>query len=148
MAEIKNFLIVVNSGTDKPYNHYAAFVVAFLAKKLAGIETVSIYYGPYGVAMSKKGELGKLVLGADLKELVASQIDGLNATDFPDNLEQLARFEKDQLGVGIYSCGTFHVVDGAGASLEDTSGIEDFIVPLKLPQAAGALLGADKIHYL
>jgi hypothetical protein len=30
----------------------------------------------------------------------------------------------------------------------DTAGIEDFIVPVKLPQAAAALLGADKIHYL
>lgn len=30
----------------------------------------------------------------------------------------------------------------------DTAGIEDFIVPVKLPQAAAAILGADKIHYL
>jgi hypothetical protein len=32
--------------------------------------------------------------------------------------------------------------------VEDTAGIEDFIVPVKLPQAAAAILGADKIHYL
>jgi len=32
MAKTENFLIVVNSGTDKPYNQYAAYVVAFLAK--------------------------------------------------------------------------------------------------------------------
>jgi hypothetical protein len=29
MAQVKSFLIVVNNGTDKPYNHYAAYVVAF-----------------------------------------------------------------------------------------------------------------------
>jgi hypothetical protein len=62
MADVKNFLIVVNSGVDHPYNHYAPYVVAFLGKKLGNIE--------------------------------------------------------------------------------------DFIVPLKLPQAAEALLSVDKIHYL
>ncbi len=148
MAEVKKFLIVVNSRVDQPYNHYAAYVVAFLAKKLAGIENVSIYYGPEGVAMTKKGELAKLAIDDSIKDLIASQVDGLNAADLPDNLEQLARFEKEQLGVNIYSCGTFHVIDGAGNSIEDLSRIEDFIVPLKLPQAAEALLTSDKIHYL
>lgn len=148
MAQIQNFLIVVNSGPDKPFNQYAAYVVAFMAKKLAGIPTVSIYYGPYGVAMARKGELAKLALDASLKELVAGQIEGLSASDLPDNLEQLARFVKEQLGVGIYSCGTFHVVQGIGKNIEDTTSSEDFITPLKLPQAAEALLGADKIHYL
>lgn len=148
MADTQNFLIVVNSGPDKPYNQYAAYVVAFLAKKLGNVPTVSIYYGPYGVAMTRKGELAKLGMDASLKELVASQIEGLSASDLPDNLEQLARFVKGQLGVGIFSCGTFHVVDGIGKNLDDTTNSEDFIVPLKLPQAAGALLGADKIHYL
>ena len=75
-------------------------------------------------------------------------MEGLSASALPDNLEQLARFEKTQLGVNIVSCGTFHVIDGAGKSVEDTAGIEDFIVPVKLPQAAAAILGADKIHYL
>ena len=50
--------------------------------------------------------------------------------------------------MGIYSCGTFHVVAGVGKDLDDTSNTEDFVVPLKLPDAAGALLAADKIHYL
>lgn len=148
MANTENFLIVVNSGTDKPYNHYAAYVVAFLAKQVAKIPNVTIYYGPYGVAMTKKGELAKLPIQAEVKELIAGQVEGLSASALPDNLEQMARFEKDRLGVHIVSCGTFHVIDGAGKTIEDTSEIEDFIVPVKLPDAAGALLGADKIHYL
>jgi predicted peroxiredoxin len=148
MADVKNFLVVVNSGKDHPYNHYAAYVVAFLAKKLGNIETVSVYYGPEGVAMTKKGELAKLAIQDSVKELIAGQIEGLNPSDLPDNLERLARFLKNNLGVNIFSCGTFHVIDGVGKDLDDTSNLEDFIVPLKLPQAAQALLGADKIHYL
>jgi predicted peroxiredoxin len=148
VAEVKNFLIVVNSGIDKPYNHYAAYVVAFLAKQVAKVDSVTLYYGPYGIAITKKGELAKLPIQSVVKDLIASQIDGLSASDLPDNLEQLARFEKDQLGVNIVSCGTFHVIDGAGKAIDDTSGIEDFITPIKLPQAGEALLGADRIHYL
>jgi hypothetical protein len=148
MAEVNSLLIVVNSGTDKPYNHYAAYVVAFMGKQIAKIENVTVYYGPYGIGMTRKGELAKLAIQNSIKELVASQIEGLSASDLPDNLEQLARFEKDKLDINIVSCGTFHVIDGAGKSLDDTSNIEDFITPVKLPQAAEAILGADKIHYL
>jgi predicted peroxiredoxin len=148
MAEVNSLLIVVNSGTDKPYNHYAAYVVAFMGKQVAKIENVTIYYGPYGIGMTRKGELAKLAIQGSVKELVASQIEGLSASDLPDNLEQLARFEKDKLGINIVSCGTFHVIDGAGKTIDDTSNIEDFITPVKLPQAAEAILGADKIHYL
>ncbi len=148
MSEVKNMLIVVNSGADKPYNHYASYVVAFLAKQVAKIDSVTIYYGPYGIAMTKKGELAKLAITAEIKKLIADQIDGLSPEDLPDNLEQMARFEKDKLGVNIVSCGTFHVIDGAGKSLEDTSGIEDFIVPVNLQDAAGALVNADKIYQL
>jgi predicted peroxiredoxin len=148
MAKTENFLIVVNSGTDKPYNHYAAYVVAFLAKNVAKVPNVTIYYGPYGVAMTKRGELAKLPITDDIKNLIAGQVEGLSASMLPDNLEQLARFEKGQLGVNIVSCGTFHVIDKAGKSIDDTTAIEDFIVPVKLPDAAGALLNADKIHYL
>lgn len=148
MAETKSFLIVVNTPPERPLNHYASYVVAFLAKKLGNVPTVNIYYGPEGVGMTRKGELAKLGCDADLKKLIAGQIEGLSPEDLPDNMEQMARFCKDQLGVGIFSCGTFHVVTGVGKDLEDTSGIEDFVVPLKLPQAAEALLGADKIHYL
>ena len=148
MADVKNFLVVVNSGADKPYNHYAGYVVAFLAKQLAKIDTVTIYYGPLAIGMTKKGELAKLAITSEIKELIASQIEGLSASDLPDNLEQMARFESDKLGVNIVSCGTFHVIDGAGKTLDDTSNIEDFITPVKLPQAAEAILSADKIHYL
>lgn len=148
MAGVNSLLIVVNSGADKPYNHYATYVVAFMGKQVAKIESVTVYYGPYGIGMTKKGELAKLAIQGSVKELVASQIEGLSASDLPDNLEQLARFEKESLGVNIVSCGTFHVIDGAGKSLDDTSNIEDFIIPVKLTQAAEAMLSADKIHYL
>ena len=148
MADVKNFLIVVNSGADKPYNHYASYVVAFLAKQLAKVDSVTIYYGPLAIGMTKKGELAKLAITSEIKELIASQIEGLSASDLPDNLEQMARFEKDKLGVNIVSCGTFHVIDGAGKTIDDKSNIEDFVTPVKLPQAAEAIFGADKTHYL
>ncbi len=148
MVDVKNFLIVVNSGADKPYNHYASYVVAFLAKQLEKIDTVTIYYGPLAIGMTKKGELAKLAITGETKELLASQIEGLSAPDLPDNLEQMARFEKDKLGVNIVSCGTFHVIDGAGKSIDDKSNIEDFVTPVRLPQAAEAILGADKTYYL
>ena len=121
MAETNNFLIVVNTPPERPFNHYAAYVVAFLAKKLGNVPTVNIYYGPEGVTMTRKGELAKLGCDADLKNLIAGQIEGLSPDDLPDNMEQMARFCKDQLGVGIFSCGTFHVVAGVGKDLEDTS---------------------------
>jgi len=148
MAGIKNLLIIVNSGPDKPYNQYAAYVVAFVAKQTAKIENVTIFYGPQGVVMTKKGELAKLTIQDPVKELIASQIDGLSASDLPDNLEQLARFEKEKLGVNIATCGTFHVIDGFAKTIDDTSNIEDFITPLKIPEAGEALLSADKVHYL
>ena len=147
MPETKNLLIIVNSGADKPYNQYAAYVVAFMAKQIAKIEKVTVFYGPEGVRMAKKGELAKLGISSSVKELVASQIEGLSPSDLPDNLEALARFEKDKLGVSIASCGTFHVIDGFAKTVDDTTNIEDFIMPVKLPQAAEALLGADRILY-
>jgi len=36
----------------------------------------------------------------------------LCAADLPDNLKQMAHFQKDQLGVIIASCATFHVIGG------------------------------------
>ena len=114
-------------------------VVAFMSKQVAKIDSVTVYYGPYGIAMTNKGELAKLAIMSEVKDLIASQIEGLSASDWPDNLEQLARFEKDKLGVNIVSCGTFHVIDGAGKSIDDRSSIEDFVTPVKLPQAAEAI---------
>ena len=147
MPETKNLLIIVNSGADKPYNQYAAYVVAFMAKQIAKIEKVTVYYGPEGVRMAKKGELAKLGISSSVKELVANQIEGLSPSDLPDNLEVLARFEKDELGIRIASCGTFHVIDGFAKEIDDTTNIEDFIIPVKLPQAAKAILSADRILY-
>jgi len=143
-----SFLIVVNSGADKPYNHYAAYVVAFLAKHMANIRNVTVYYGPYGIGMTRKGELAKLAITGEVKDLIAGQIEGLSASDLPDNLEQLARFEKDKLGVSIVSCGTFHVITGTGKTIDDCSAVEDFIAPVDLTQAAQAIIEADKIYYL
>jgi predicted peroxiredoxin len=148
MAELKNFYILVNSGDDKPKNQYTAYVVAFMAKQLAKIDNVGIHYGPQGVGMVRKGELAKLAITTEVKELIASQLEGLSATDLPDNLEQMARFIKDNLGIRITSCGTFHVMDGFARSVDDPSNIEDFIIPIKLPQAAEQLLSADKIFFL
>ena len=147
MPETKNLIIVVNSGADKPYNQYAAYVMAFVAKRVANIETVAIFYGPQGIGMTKKGELAKLVINSEVKELISGQINGLSASDLPDDLAELARFESSELGVHIVSCGTFHVIDGFAASLDDKSQIEDFIVPLKLPQIMKGILAADKILY-
>lgn len=146
MPQIKNLLIEVNTGSDKPYNQYAAYVVAFMAKQ-AKIENVTVFYGPQGIGMSKKGELAKLAIPSSVKELVAGQLEGVSPSDLPDNLEQMARFVKDKLGVNIASCGTFHVIDGFAKTIDDKSNIEDFITPVKLPQAAEALLGADKILF-
>lgn len=145
MAKTENLLITVNS-TD-PYNQYGSYVIAFLAKKLGNVSKVTIFYGPKGIGVTKKGELAKLTISDDLKELVAGQIEGLAASDLPGNLEQMARFEKDQLGVTIASCGTFHVVDGLAKNVDDSSNIEDFIVPVKLPMAWEAIDEADKILY-
>jgi hypothetical protein len=118
-----------------------------MAKQIAKIEKVTVYYGPYGVAMTKKGELAKLALTKESKELVASQLEGVSPSDLPDNLELTARFHKDNLGINIVSCGTFHVLDGLGKTIDDKSNIEDFVTPVTLSQAAEAMLGADKILY-
>ncbi|NIA19491.1 MAG: hypothetical protein GWP07_03525 [Xanthomonadaceae bacterium] len=145
MSETKNLLLLVN--TTEPANQYASYVVAFMAKKLGNVPNVTIYYGPNAVSMTKKGELAKLAIPQEVKELIAGQLDGLSAADLPDNLEQMARFQKDQLGVTIASCATFHVIGGFAESVDDTSNIEDFIVPVKLPDAWGAIDGADKVLY-
>jgi predicted peroxiredoxin len=147
MSQPENLLIIVNSGVDKAYNQYAAYVVAFMAKQIAKIRNVTVYYGPQGVGIVKKGTLASFTIQDSVKRLIADQVEGLSPKDLPDNLEKLARFEKDQLGVNLVSCATFHVIDGFATTVDDKSNIEDFITPVKLPQAAEALLGADKIVY-
>jgi len=147
MGMPQNLLIIVNSATEKPYNQYASYVVAFLAKKLAKVPNVTLYYGPHGVGMTRRGTLAGLAIEDSVKKLIAGQLEGLSASDLPDNLEQLARFVKDRLGVQIASCATFNVIDGLASSVDDTSRLENFITPVKLPQAAEALMLADKILY-
>jgi predicted peroxiredoxin len=147
MPEIKNLLILVNTGMDKAYNQYASYIVAFAAKKIAKIPEVTIFYGPQGIEVAKKGNLVSLKIGDSVKKLIADQIEGLSPEDLPNNLEEMARFVKDELGVKIMSCGTFHVIDGFAKSIDDKSEIENFITPAKLPDAANGLLGADRILY-
>ena len=89
--------------------------------------------------------MAKLAFPEDVKKLIAGQFEGLKPEDLQDNLELMARFVKDTLGVKIGSCATFHVVSGFAASVEDTTNIEDFIMPVKIPDAVEASLSADKI---
>jgi hypothetical protein len=145
MPQMENLLIVVDS-TDL-YNQYAAYLDAFMARKLSNVPKVTIFYGPNCVSLTKKGELAKIPISAEVKELIAGQLEGLSASDLPDNLEQMARFQKEQLGVNLFSCGTANVIDGFAKEIEDTSNVEDFIVPLKLPQVWEAYAGADKILF-
>ena len=145
---MKNLLIEVNSGADKPYNQYAAYVAALMAKQILKIPNVTIFYGPQGIGMVKKGELAKLAITGSVKELIAGQLEGVSASDIPDNRELMARFVRDKFGVIIVSCGTFHVIDGFAKTIDDTSNIEDFIIPITLPQAAEGLQTVDMmIHY-
>lgn len=148
IKKIEKLLIFVNSGMDRPFSQYASYVIAFTAKQIHKIPEVMVYYGPQGVEVAKKGNLAKLALPDDVKELIAGQFEDLNPDDLPDNLELMARFLKDSLGVNIGSCATFHVVSGFATSIEDTSNIEDFIMPVKIPDAVEAALSADKILYL
>ena len=71
MPETKNLLIIVNSGADKPYNQYAAYVVAFMAKQIAKIERVTVYYGPQGVNITKKGTLAGFAISDEVKKLIS-----------------------------------------------------------------------------
>ncbi len=145
IGKIEKLLIFVNSGMDSPFSQYASYAIAFTAKKIHNIPDVMVYYGPQGVEVTKKGNLAKLAFPDNVKELIAGQFEGLSPGDLPDNLEQMARFVKDALGVNIGSCATFHVVSGFATSIEDTSNIEDFIMPVKIPDAVAAALSADKI---
>jgi len=145
IGKIEKLLIFVNSGMDRPFSQYASYAIAFTAKKIHNIPDVMVYYGPQGVEVTKKGNLAKLAFPDNVKELIAGQFEGLSHGDLPDNLEQMARFVKDALGVNIGSCATFHVVSGFATSIEDTSNIEDFIMPVKIPDAVAAALSADKI---
>lgn len=145
MDKMQNLLIVVDN--NRPYNHYAAYLDAFMAKQISNVPNVSIFYGPNCVAITRKGELAKITITAELKELIAGQLENLSASDLPDNLEQMARFQKTQLGINIFSCGTANVAEGIAKEIEDTSNIEDFVTPLKLPQVWKGYVEADKVIF-
>ena len=81
MATPENLLIIVNSGTESPYNQYASYVVAFLAKQLGKVQNVTVYYGPKGVGMGKKGTLAGFAIEDSVKNLIADQLEGLSASD-------------------------------------------------------------------
>ena len=147
MAVVDNILIFINTGSDKRYNHFAAYTIAWVARKFYKAKKVTIMYGPHGVSMTKKGTLAGFTMAADVKELIASQFEGLKAEKLPDNMEQLARFEKDKMGISIVSCGTFHVLDGFAKGIEDKSKIEDFIDPINLYEVCKLMLEADQILY-
>ncbi|MFP4642594.1 MAG: hypothetical protein ACLFPU_10545 [Dehalococcoidia bacterium] len=41
----------------------------------------------YQTKLPREGELAKLGIGSEMKDLIAGQIDGLSASNLPDNLE-------------------------------------------------------------
>jgi len=147
MAGAENVLIFINTGPEKKWNHYTAYTIAWVARRYYKVKKVTIMYGPHGVGMTKKGTLAKFVMTPDVKELTASQFGDLKAAKLPDNMEQLARFERDKMDISIVSCGTFHVLDGFAKGIEDRSNIEDFIDPINLYEACRLMLEADQILY-
>ncbi len=149
MAEANNILIIINTGPERKYNHYAAYTFAWIARKFYNVKKVTVMYGAYGIGMTRKGSLAKISIPQDVKEVIASEFDRtvLKKENMPDNLEQLARFERDKMEISIVSLGTFHVLDGFSRSIEDRSNIEDFIDPITLYEACNLELKADKILY-
>jgi predicted peroxiredoxin len=147
MAVAHNILIIINTGPDKKWNHYTAYTVAWVARKYYKVKKVTIMYGPYGAEMTKKGTLATFTMTPDMKELTASQFEGLKAEKLPDHLEQLGRFERDKMGISIVSCGQYHVLEGFAQGVEDRSNMEDFIDPIDLYEACKLMLEADQILY-
>lgn len=147
MEEIKTVVVYVNT-QDVAFNQYAALGVAFDLKADKNIENVIVFYGPGGIEMTKKGSLAKYELTPAIKEVIAGQYDSLTADMLPDNLEQLARYLNSVLGVQFYSCGSFNAVMEGVTSIEGVKDVEDFITPLRILDAVGAGLGADKIIFL
>jgi predicted peroxiredoxin len=147
MAVANNILIIVNTGPDKRWNHYAAYTFAWVARRYYKAKKVTIMYGPHAVEMTKKGTLARFTMTPDMKELTASQFEGLRAERLPDHLEQLARFEREKMEIAIVSSGTFHVLEGFAEGIDDRSSIEDFIDPIDLYETCKLMLEADQILY-
>jgi predicted peroxiredoxin len=147
MAVANNILIIVNTGPDKRWNHYAAYTFAWVARRYYKAKKVTIMYGPHAVEMTKKGTLAKFIMTPDMKVLTASQFEGLRAEKLPDHLEQLARFEREKMEISIVSSGIFHVLEGFANGIDDRSNIEDFIDPIDLYETCKLMLEADQILY-
>jgi len=147
MAVENNILIIINTGPEKQYNHFAAYTLAWVSRRYYKVKNVTIMYGPHGMELAKKGVLSTFTMSDDVKKLTASQFEGLKSEKLPDNLEQLARFEKDKMGISIVSCGTFHVLDGFAKEISDRTNIEDFVEPIDLHESCRLMLEADKIIY-
>jgi len=149
MAVPNTILIIINTGRGKPNNHFAAYTFAWVARKFYNIKKVTIMYGTYGMKMTEKGTLAGLSITPDVKQVIASEFDRevLKAEKMPDNLEQLARFERDKMDISIVSLGTFHVLEGFSQEVRDKSNIEDFIDPITLYEACRLMLEADQILY-
>ena len=149
MAVPNNILIIINTGSERPYNQYAAYTFAWVARKFYNVKKVTIMYGTYGIKMTKKGALAAIPITPEAKQVIASEFDRtvLKAEKMPDNLEQLARFERDKMEISIVSLGTFHVLEGFANEIRDTSNIEDFIDPITLYDASKLMLEADQILY-
>ena len=147
MTMAENILIIINTGPEKRYNHYAAYTFAWVARRYYKVKKVTIMYGPEGVAMTKKGMLAGFTMTPEMKELTASQFEGLKAEKLPDHLERLARFEKEKMEIAIVSSGTFHVLEGFAEAIEDKSHIEDFIEPIDLYETCKLMIEADQILY-
>jgi hypothetical protein len=149
MAVPNTILIIINTGRGRPYNHQAAYTFAWMARKFHNITKVTVMYGTYGIKMTQKGSLAEIPISSEAKQVIASEFDRevLKAEKMPDNLEQLARFEKDKMDISIVSLGTFQVLEGIGKDVRDKSNIEDFIDPITLHEACKLMLDADQILY-
>jgi hypothetical protein len=149
MAVPNTILIIINTGRERPYNQYAAYTFAWVARKFYNIKKVTVMYGTYGIKMTEKGTLAGLSITPEVKQVIASEFDRkvLKAEKMPDNLEQLARFEKEKMEISIVSLGTFNVLEGIGKEVSDRSNIEDFIDPITLYEACRLMLEAEQILY-
>ena len=135
--KVKSVLIVVNTGREAENNQYAALIAAFIAKRIAKIEEVTVFYGPQGIEMTKKGTLSQFTLEDPVKKLIGDQLS-ITPDSLPDNLEEMAKLLRS-MDVKILACRTFQ-------EIEEISETEDFITPVNLLEALKGM-EAEKIVY-
>lgn len=147
MKKIKTVVVFVNTNDD--YSQYGALGAAFDLKADKKIENVAIFYGGGGIDVTTKGSLAEYELTPTIKQILVNQYpDVLTVEMLPDNLEQLARFLNSELGVNFYSCATFNMAMEEVTTIDELKDVEDFITPLKVPDALDAALNADKVIWL